>query len=704
MPAIRLFGRPSLAAGDDIRYILIPAVVFRFIQIVLSCVLLIRITDDVSQSTWNDRVEFCLQKDPDEADIDHPDAFASSYQLVVAYMVSSMAVALIGLAMYGWIFYTSKLGTPTNSAPRHLLPRLIEIDLTLLYALRVGTFIFGGVVLYLFAEYCRCNPDDLPHRRFLTDPNQDIGEYCWMYGTAWAACVIGLNMTQVIDVFFGTFAYLVVVWRALPFKPSSMLSAQTKWLCFCRCLLGCLTCLQCQCYCSWRALLRRLRLVQKTDSDGSADLSDFAGIFMNLFDTGNMIDVTATDFLAGVYVTRLLHFELAYAQRESLAYAQRESLAVASQSPTGGNHRTTRDFIDSFKDYEEAVIRLVQNKFSAADKGSDPEARFDGDGSAQRSERPSRVIALHDVVPSSDDSYPSFPLQAPNPPLNGSTNASGSMTAADQVMVDEHGHRQLGFEVLLDGPGTNRLSPKNAHERLCIAEGARYLDFADSIYIWSVADKDTHFLWRVFNRTRPKKRVRERGFTFSPGDHAGFATEVAPIAGIDEDDIVYANYEEGILATPFAIILDHEWKSVVIAIRGTLSVNDMVKDMMITPVEVREYGEKYGFQGEERYAHMGMLDSTEWIYKDWYVFCYGIVASCRGCECRLLELTASLPPFVASEYWKNSCWGTTPSTRSTVFGLSGTPWGEGSRRSLHFSSAQRSQVSGPSPLSLQGVR
>jgi sn1-specific diacylglycerol lipase len=64
------------------------------------------------------------------------------------------------------------------------------------------------------------------------------------------------------------------------------------------------------------------------------------------------------------------------------------------------------------------------------------------------------------------------------------------------------------------------------------------------------------------------------------------------------------------------IALDHEWKSVVISIRGTLSMESLLANMALRPEELAKLGEECGFDGNDRYCHAGMLACTEWIYRD----------------------------------------------------------------------------------------
>eukprot|EP00536_Pseudo-nitzschia_multiseries_P016233 jgi/Psemu1/312900/fgenesh1_kg.1051_\ len=92
---------------------------------------------------------------------------------------------------------------------------------------------------------------------------------------------------------------------------------------------------------------------------------------------------------------------------------------------------------------------------------------------------------------------------------------------------------------------------------------------------------------------------------------------VKAISGVTEKDIIYANYSESVSKDiPYVILLDHDWKSIVISIRGTMSLESVVTDIQIIPKELTALGEKCGFDGKGLYCHTGMLATTEWLYKD----------------------------------------------------------------------------------------
>lgn len=83
---------------------------------------------------------------------------------------------------------------------------------------------------------------------------------------------------------------------------------------------------------------------------------------------------------------------------------------------------------------------------------------------------------------------------------------------------------------------------------------------------------------------------------------------VRRVAEVDEDDIVYASFMNGIYRSPFLVILDHEYRSVVVSIRGTLSMGDIITDLVANPepIELPPPHSQYS-------VHKGMLRTAERI-------------------------------------------------------------------------------------------
>eukprot|EP01036_Dinobryon_divergens_P023752 gene23752-32137_t len=72
-------------------------------------------------------------------------------------------------------------------------------------------------------------------------------------------------------------------------------------------------------------------------------------------------------------------------------------------------------------------------------------------------------------------------------------------------------------------------------------------------------------------------------------------------------ELGYASFFNDTNRKPFVVILDHEKECIVLAVRGTLSLEDCVTDVLCEPTELTAAGEKWGFDGSGRHAHSGFL-------------------------------------------------------------------------------------------------
>lgn len=82
---------------------------------------------------------------------------------------------------------------------------------------------------------------------------------------------------------------------------------------------------------------------------------------------------------------------------------------------------------------------------------------------------------------------------------------------------------------------------------------------------------------------------------------------------------VFASFGNRPHFLPYSIGVDEETRTVVLAVRGTLSASDMLVDAVVIPQSLQASAERWGFSGmigEESYAHSGMLRTAENMRKD----------------------------------------------------------------------------------------
>jgi hypothetical protein len=83
---------------------------------------------------------------------------------------------------------------------------------------------------------------------------------------------------------------------------------------------------------------------------------------------------------------------------------------------------------------------------------------------------------------------------------------------------------------------------------------------------------------------------------------------------VRNDDIVYASFHNSVYQPAFAVMLDHERKEVVLAIRGTLSLEDCLTDAIAYGMSMDEVADRWGCDGTGEYAHQGFLTCAEAVY------------------------------------------------------------------------------------------
>lgn len=201
----------------------------------------------------------------------------------------------------------------------------------------------------------------------------------------------------------------------------------------------------------------------------------------------------------------------------------------------------------------------------------------------------------------------------------------------------EPGARQgLAYKAILDSAGLHHelsardlVSPDSEADRYAIAEGSHFLKYSEAINTWK------NFLF-----TRPatgccelcfaeSKLLAARGRLAckSPSERIEAVTmddnffrlhqaAFLEAAGFDRSkaELAYAyfNKQNSVEEAVYCIIVDHVWKSVVVCVRGSLSLGDYVINLDITPVSLECVGEDF----RDEFCHKGYLARAKWIIED----------------------------------------------------------------------------------------
>ncbi|KAL5018349.1 hypothetical protein ScPMuIL_004071 [Solemya velum] len=82
---------------------------------------------------------------------------------------------------------------------------------------------------------------------------------------------------------------------------------------------------------------------------------------------------------------------------------------------------------------------------------------------------------------------------------------------------------------------------------------------------------------------------------------------IKKFTGIDQDEIIYASFHNELYEIPFFVAIDREEQAVVVAVRGTLSLQDALTDLTCECENVDGVGQ------EEYVAHRGILQAARYV-------------------------------------------------------------------------------------------
>jgi len=74
--------------------------------------------------------------------------------------------------------------------------------------------------------------------------------------------------------------------------------------------------------------------------------------------------------------------------------------------------------------------------------------------------------------------------------------------------------------------------------------------------------------------------------------------------------LLYASFVNDVAKPPFSIHIDEADKKVVISVRGTWSLEDVVTDGKVLPLDLEDLGKEWGFDGKNRVAHRGFAEAA----------------------------------------------------------------------------------------------
>jgi sn1-specific diacylglycerol lipase len=138
-------------------------------------------------------------------------------------------------------------------------------------------------------------------------------------------------------------------------------------------------------------------------------------------------------------------------------------------------------------------------------------------------------------------------------------------------------------------------------------EGVHFMRLAMAVYghLLYIADNPCSGPCRLINRLLRCESRRCKKLAFYQ------------ISGYQPDNLLHYSIEEGIEKCPYAVVLDEKHKTIVLAFRGTLSLEDIVTDLDIRPVAFRDFKDRCSALANiDGYCHAGMIKTSLWVYQD----------------------------------------------------------------------------------------
>ncbi|DAZ93424.1 TPA: hypothetical protein N0F65_000075 [Lagenidium giganteum] len=187
-------------------------------------------------------------------------------------------------------------------------------------------------------------------------------------------------------------------------------------------------------------------------------------------------------------------------------------------------------------------------------------------------------------------------------------------------MDSHHHHRERGdsyiaIEVPSPPPSSSSVAPESDPELVeNVLEFAHFSKYAIGIYGWML------YVWsHPWSGTfRLAFSCMKKNLPYIHGDNFFHLHQTALQleTNVRSQDIVYASFHNSVYRPAFCVVLDHQRKEVVIAIRGTLSLEDCLTDAIAYGMSLDDVAERWGCDGAGEHAHQGFLHCAESVYLD----------------------------------------------------------------------------------------
>lgn len=571
MPSITLFNRRTLFGGDDL-------LITALFNIAIRCFHLFCF---VGVSWWHIGVEasksggllnYLLFGAPtsldqiDDAECRHTHTFPL---IVFSFTLGSTLFYPFAIFVESRIYHWSGKGCPTQAQPRSKnIEALLELKLLPLSIVVLLLFWLGVSALCFVPSYYTC--------RDVSDETIEVEETFWntiipKSHVLWLVCLALLVISQCFDA-FTSLGFVLDLWIRNPheLKEHARLDraildhhnhdfAEEMWAsrcsCFCKCL-GRSTC-----------FVFGGRDFSLLGSSVNSKFGDIARALADYLETRGVLDVVPSDILTGFLVLQRVQRYRLLAKRKTILRQSSAKLSSFRSNQTSSSSSILSSFFTPHQEESASPVALI-----------------------------SHTAILDEVEITSN-------------------------------FQKKNIHKEEEEELLITRFGTV-LDPYNPDEMAILHEGAHFSRFALAIYTWPLYlyQNPITGIPRIMASTCGLCSCKGHqngscGGTYDSqiiGDNICKAHKAAMLltVGIDKCDLVYAHLKSGFNDNQYCIFVDHNWKSVVVAIRGTFCLEDCVTDVLCDPQSLEKLGEKFGFDASDQYCHGGVLACVWNVYLD----------------------------------------------------------------------------------------
>lgn len=615
MPALVVWERLHIA-GDDLRCISILTLVLRLWQICM----VIYVVYSIMKFEHEPKLYVasgCLANE---------EAYWIWYSASLLGLVFTLLFAIFGAVIEVTMFRISGRGTPTETDARLVLSSLCKCNMVPMFICRMVGFTFIVIAIALTEKICICvndhiseAVDDVSEALF----EQELGEFstCPTNIRSWYIVVKWMAFTMACDVLFPMIALLVILrykiyrcYRQIrPMKENTLEEVERSWQ------LTCKRCCECSslmtCY-----MFGGQKLTAGSYADVAIALADFLG-------DGGSLDIVPSDIAAAliclVNVQKQKQIDCKNALlAEGGVFAKDEMLATRLWSQIVTPITTPKGKV-KLTHISTSLRNSLSLEMSSSNSIRDLETgeKDEGDSFPQRGEE--KEEADEKVIPythQSTSSSQSLPTDTQLEELRKMIlSRKDTMERIDFNLI--HKDSSMTYEPTV----ATILSPQNSFDCLVLGEGSRYCAVALAAYSWMmylVANKcgccklTGHSIYHACT-CDARCSCCYSNDNIIGADWSGWKqATVLKSLGIEESDLLFANFSNDVGVNPYLIIRDREWKTIVITIRGTLSFEDMISDVTMSPISLEDSGIQFGFDGKGEFCHSGMLAGAKWIYDD----------------------------------------------------------------------------------------